>query len=251
MADSLLPKDLADPAVLDAVLCIEAYLRPSLRGPGSAMEQVGARLAAGGLVAIREAFEPAFAERMHRSLDACTAWRVYEKYFQHFHYHHHNLYQENEYPPDLAWCDKVFSSSATKAWLTRLSGRSCIGPTEFSASWYLPGDHSLPHNDAIAKADNARRQVAFIWHLAKDWQSEWGGALFWCQKALYLPPVFNTLVLFNVGPGTSHFVTQVSPYAQGKRLAINGWWTGPDATGDAVRPLPDRINADEAPIEIY
>jgi len=23
-----------------------------------------------------------------------------------------------------------------------------------------------------------------------------------------------------------HFVTVVSPYAQGKRLAISGWWTG-------------------------
>jgi 2OG-Fe(II) oxygenase superfamily len=251
MSDSLLPKDLVDPAVLDAVLCIEAYLRPSLRGPGSAMEEAGARLAGGRLVAIREAFEPAFAERMHRSLDTCTSWRVYEDYQEHFHYHHHNLYKENEYPPDLAWCDKVFSSAATKAWVTQLSGRSCMGPTEFSASWYLPGDHSLPHNDAMASRDDARRQVAFIWHLAKNWQSEWGGALFWCPKALYLPPVFNSLLLFNVGPGTRHFVTQVSPYAQGKRLAINGWWTGPGATGDAVRPLPERFGADGPPIEIY
>jgi hypothetical protein len=63
-------------------------------------------------------------------------------------------------------------------------------------------------------AATANRQVAFVWYLAKDWRSEWGGALFWCPKALYLPPVFNTLVLFNVGPDTSHFVTQVSPYAQ-------------------------------------
>ena len=248
MPDPQLLNDLDNLALRDAVFSIETYLRPSLRGPGSAMEQVGARLAAGALVVIRGAFEPAFAERMHHSLDACTTWRVYEKYEEHFHYHHHNLY---ECPPDLAWCDKVFSSAATKAWVTRLSGRSCMGPTEFSASWYLPGDHSLPHNDAVASGDDARRQVAFIWHLAKDWQSEWGGALFWCPKALYLPPVFNSLLLFNVGPGTSHFVTQVSPYAQGKRLAINGWWTGPAVTGEAVRALPDRIDADGGPIEIY
>jgi hypothetical protein len=251
MPDPPLPKDLVDLAVLDAVLSIEAYLHPSLRGPGSAMEQAGARLAAGALVAIREAFEPAFAERMHRSLDACTTWRVYEGYKEHFHYHHHNLYRESEYPPDIAWCDKVFSSAATKAWATRLSGRPCEGPTAFSASWYLPGDHSLPHNDVRAHDGNACRQVAFVWHLAKDWQPEWGGALFWCPKALYLQPVFNTLVLFNVAPGTSHFVTQVSPYAQGKRLAINGWWTGPAATGKKVKPAPDRIGADGAPIEVY
>jgi hypothetical protein len=245
--DSPLPKDLVDLAVLDAVLSIEAYLHPSLRGPGSVMEAAGARLAAGGLVVLREAFEPAFAERMHRSLDACTSWRVYEKYDEHFHYHHHNLYLKSEYPQDLAWCDKIFDSTATKGWAARLSGRSCVGPTAFSASWYLPGDHSLPHNDAIASSGDAHRQVAFVWHLAKNWRSEWGGALFWCPKALYLPPVFNTLVLFNIGPDTSHFVTQVSPYARGKRLAINGWWTGSVAT-EKLRPTPEKIGA---AIEIY
>jgi hypothetical protein len=245
-----LPKDLVDPAVLDAVLSIEGYLHPSLRGPGSVMEKAGAGLAAGGLVVIRDAFEPAFAERMHRSLDACTTWRVYEKYEEHFHYHHHNLYRKSEYPPDLKWCNKVFDSVATKTWATRLSGRECVGSTAFSASWYLPGDHSLPHSDATESGE-AKRQVAFVWHLTKDWRSEWGGALFWCSKALYLPPVFNTLVLFNVGPNTSHLVTQISPYAQGKRLAINGWWTGPADTGKRVWPAPDRIGVNGALIEIY
>jgi hypothetical protein len=215
------------------------------------MKQVSARLAAGRLVAIREAFEPAFAERMYRSLDACTTWRVYEKYERHFHFHHHNLYQFSEYPTELGHCANVFGSETTKAWATRLSGRSCVGPTEFSASWYLPGDHSLPHTDAMPSGADNNRQVAFVWHLAKEWRSEWGGALFWCPKALYLRPVFNTLLLFNVGPETSHFVTHVSPYAQGKRLAINGWWTGPAATGKAIGPGPDRIDADDVEIIIY
>jgi 2-oxoglutarate-Fe(II)-dependent oxygenase superfamily protein len=262
MRDSPLQKSLDDLALPDAHRSIETCLRPSLRGSG--MEKIGPLLAVGQLVAIREAFEPAFAERMHRSLDACTTWRVHEGYEKHFHFHHHNLYQKSEYPPDLAWCDKVFDSGATKAWATRLSGRPCIGPTEFSASWYLPGDHSLPHTDALAgvtatfasgsntnRQITFHRQVAFVWHLAKDWRSEWGGALFWCPKALYLPPVFNTLLLFNVGPDTSHFVTQVSPYAQAKRLTINGWWTGPTATGNRAVSAPDRIDVGGVSIEIY
>src|SRR5262249_61709290 len=181
---SPLPKNLLDQVVVDALLSIEAYLRPSLHGPGSAIEQARAGLAAGGLVGIREAFEPEFAERMYRSLDACTTWRVYEKYEEHFHYHHHNLYKENEYPPDLAWCDKVFDSAATKAWATRLSGRSCIGPTVFSASWYLPGDHSLPHTDAIASGGGADRPVAFLWHLLKDRRGGGGGGFFFCPQEL-------------------------------------------------------------------
>ncbi len=59
---------------------------------GSALTDAGPRLAAGGLVAIRDAFEPDFAERMYRSLDSCTTWRLYEGYEEDFHYHHHNLY---------------------------------------------------------------------------------------------------------------------------------------------------------------
>jgi len=251
MSQTPLSKHLLDPAMLDGVLSIEGYLRPSLRGRGGAIEEAGERLAAGGLVVIRDAFQAAFAERMHRSLDTCMAWRVYEGYEEHFHYHHHNVYFESEYPPDIVWCDRVFDSASTKAWATRLSGRQCIGRTVFSASWYLPGDHSLPHTDAVSSGADANRQVAFVWHLAKDWQSEWGGALYWCPKGVYLPPVFNTLVLFNVGPDTEHFVTQVSPFAQGKRLAINGWWTGPASTGKRVVRAPDQIDAGGVPIEIY
>ncbi len=95
------------------------------------------------------------------------------------------------------------------------------------------------------------RQLAFVWHLAKDWRSEWGGAFYWCPKASYMPPAFNTLYLFNVGPESTHFVTQVSPYAQGKRLTINGWWTGPAATGDPVWKGPDRIGTGDTEILIY
>jgi 2OG-Fe(II) oxygenase superfamily len=77
-------------------------------------------------------------------------------------------------------------------------------------------------------------------------------ALFWCPKSLYLPPVFNTLVLFNVGPDTHHFVTEVSPYAQGKRLAIKGWGTGrqdrPQAGPERSEGGPTSI---ERPIETY
>jgi thioredoxin 1 len=234
-----------------SLLSIETYLRPSLRGPGSALMDVAPRLAAGGLVEIRNAFEPDFAERMYRSLDSCTTWRLYENHEEDFSYHHHNLFNPDQYPADLTWCSKIFDSSSTKAWVTRLSGRSSLGPAEVYASWYLPGDHSLPHNDASDSGANFNRQVAYVWHLAKDWRSEWGGALYWCPTASYLPPAFNTLWLFNVGPESAHFVTRVSPYAQGKRLAINGWWTGPGATGDPVWTGPDRIGPGDGEILIY
>ena len=238
----------ATTATDDRLLSIETHLRPSVR---AALTQIGPRLAAGGLVAIKDAFDPDFAERMHRSLDTCTAWRLHEGYEEHFHYHHHNVYELGEFPVDLAWCSKIFDSSSTKQWVSRLSGRSCVGPAEVSASWYLPGDHSLPHNDVAASDPGSKRQVAYVWHLAKDWRSEWGGALFSCSRGCYLPPVFNTLWLFNVAPESNHFVTHVSPYARGKRLAINGWWTGVRATDKPLWRGPERIGSEGSGIAIY
>ena len=162
---------------------------------------------------------------------------------------HYLAYREilADFPEDLRWCRQVFDSPSTRQFAERISGRACPGNLAFSASWYLPGDHSLPHTDAIAHAAEHNRQVAFVWHLSRDWRTEWGGALFWCPKSVYLAPEFNTLVLFNVGPDTHHFVTTVSPYAQAKRLTINGWWTGPGATGE----LRDRAIARLDGVEIY
>lgn len=232
-------------------LSIENFLRPSLRGSDSALADIIPRLAAGGLVEIRNAFEPDFAERMHRCLDRQKAWRVHENYAERFSYHHHNIYHPEEFPEDLASCAKIFDSPGSKAWASRLSGRACLGPTSISASWYLPGDHSLPHSDNVTTGAHFIRQLAFVWHLSKDWRSEWGGALYWCPRSSYLAPSFNTLYLFNVGPESTHFVTTVSPYAQGKRLTINGWWTGPASTGDPLWKGPDLIEAGGSDILVY
>jgi Rps23 Pro-64 3,4-dihydroxylase Tpa1-like proline 4-hydroxylase len=235
-----------------ALLSLETYLNPSTfpcKEP--TISSMRRELAAGRLIVVRDAFVASFAERIHRSLDECTAWQMYEGYETHFHYRHHNLYKASDYPPDLTWCDEIFGSPATKSLAQALCGRECIGPTVLSASWYLPGDHSLPHTDAVASGAEANRQVAFAWHLTKHWRSEWGGAFFWCPKSIYLPPVFNTLVLFNVGPDTHHFVTEVSPYAQSKRLAVNGWWTGPAPTGAHVQAQPERLRGSPGSIEIY
>lgn len=224
-------------ACLEGVLgSIETYLNPEIFDNEELVQQIGKHLVDGKLVVIKEALREAFAERLFTCLDQFSGWEVYEDYEEGFHYHHHNIYDKRLFPRELMWCRKVFQSDSTKKFMQRLSQRDCGGKTQFSASWYLPGDHSLPHNDFIAR-DNEYRHVAFIWHLTKNWQPQWGGDLFWCPRTLYIPPSFNTLLLFNVGKNSSHFVTQVSPYAQSKRLAINGWWTGTENNGE--RPTHD------------
>jgi Rps23 Pro-64 3,4-dihydroxylase Tpa1-like proline 4-hydroxylase len=63
-----------------------------------------------------------------------------------------------------------------------------------------------------------------VWHLTRDWNPSWGGDFYWIPSRASLPPSFNTLLLFVVTNQSDHFVTTVSPYASGQRLAINGWW---------------------------
>jgi Rps23 Pro-64 3,4-dihydroxylase Tpa1-like proline 4-hydroxylase len=93
----------------------------------------------------------------------------------------------------------------------------------------------------VGRGGSECRQVAFIWHLTRDWRPGWGGELYWIPSDRYLAPGFNTLFLFTVGPDTRHFVTAVAPQATGKRLAVNGWWTGPGdpAPGQVTAPATD------------
>ena len=204
---------------------IEFFLNPKILGNAKLERQIKDHLLKGDLVVIRNALEAVFAERMYACLDQFSDWKVYEGYKGHFHYHHHNIYDDELFPPDLLRCRAIFGSDSSKQFMERLSQRDCAGDITLSASLYLPGDHSLPHDDFIGNNDQ-HRQIAFIWHLTKDWHAEWGGDLFWCRKNRYVPPSFNSLLLFRVQPTNMHFVTVVSPYAQGKRLAISGWWTG-------------------------
>jgi 2OG-Fe(II) oxygenase superfamily len=234
----------AGAAVLTSLV---TYLDPALAGDTPGLGRIARALAGGRLVVMRDAFQPAFARRMFECLDGVPDWPLHEDYGQaHFHYSHHNLYDEGMFPPDLRWCHRVFQSASTRAWIGELSGRGCEGPVQFSASWYQPGDHSLPHSDLVRLEDGQLRQVAFIWHLTRSWQPEWGGDFFWVPTARQFPPTFNTLYLFNVSRSSMHFVTTVVPGAGEKRLAINGWWTGPvhpdprPVTPESAR-APDRI----------
>ncbi|MEO7971848.1 MAG: 2OG-Fe(II) oxygenase family protein [bacterium] len=205
------------------------FLNPEVFENKDRKREIRAHLASGNLVLIRDALQEAVAQRMFACLDQYGDWKTYENYEGHFHYHHHNIYEDELYPADLTWCQGIFASEETKSVVQELSQRDCSGNTIFSASLYKPGDYSFPHND-FAGVQGAHRQVAFIWHLSKGWQPNWGGHLFWCRTNRYISPSFNSLILFNVGPDSYHHVTQVSPHATSKRLAISGWWTSIDAS---------------------
>jgi hypothetical protein len=199
-------------------------LTDSAREP-SAIERISTWVRAGRLVAIRNAFWVDFAEVIHSTLETTDAWKLYENYSGEFQYRHHNLYRTADYPDALINCRELFDAPETKSWASSVTGRTCEN-TVFSASLYLPGDYSLPHDDCV-QTPSGSRQVAFVWHLTKGWDVGWGGALYWCPAHRYIQPAFNTLYIFNVNPRSVHLVTQVNHEAKAKRLTINGWWLGP------------------------
>lgn len=173
------------------------------------------------LVIIRDAMDVGFAERLHCALDRSSAWQVYEGAQNDFHFHHHNIYEPADFPPELTMCRAIFSAGPTKELITDLTGRDCSGELQFGASWYMPGDFSLPHAD-----EGRDRQVAFLWQLTKDWKPEWGGQFYWGPTQELIAPRFNSLCLFTIDPYRTHFVAPVSPSALRKRLTVSGWWTG-------------------------
>jgi hypothetical protein len=212
---------------------LASWLRKDVFADPTAIERVGSHLRAGRLVMIPDAIDGEVAESVYASLRDCTAWRLHEGHEANFHFHHHNLYDSAEFPPALRGCHSVFASLSTRDFVQQLSGRPCGGVASFAASWYQPGDHSLPHKDAVD-----RREVAFVWHLTKDWDSTWGGHLVWCPTGTVIKPMFNCLHLFVVSDASLHFVSVVSSRAQGKRLAVNGWWNAPKNT----KPQAPRVD---------
>jgi Rps23 Pro-64 3,4-dihydroxylase Tpa1-like proline 4-hydroxylase len=225
---------------------LETVLDPALTSV-DAIATIAARLSAGEVCVIEQAFQAQFATDVHRALMASDAWRPHESFSSSFAYHHHNLYDPTAYPTELKRCEALFGSVGTRRWMSALSGKDCMGPLQLSASWYMPGDYSLPHDDV-----GRGRTVAFVWHLTRDWDTRWGGDFFWCSPPVSTPPRFNSLVLFPVVLGRSmHFVCPVAPIATGRRLTINGWWTGTQGAPDlsaggagraAFSQLPRRIS---------
>jgi Rps23 Pro-64 3,4-dihydroxylase Tpa1-like proline 4-hydroxylase len=235
--------------VESATSSIEFFLNPTIFANDKLIGQISDRLAGGDLIVIRKAFQEPFAENMFDCLDQFSNWKVYEGYEDHFHYHHHNIYDENLFPRELTRCRNIFGSESTRHFVQLLSSRDCTGTTTLSASLYLPGDHSLPHNDFIIR-DGQQRQVAFVWNLTRNWQTDWGGEFFWCKKSYWVFPAFNTLLLFNVDRSSKHFVTMVAPHAKGKRLAISGWWTGQAESGNSDAVARDGGTNEEQLVEI-
>jgi hypothetical protein len=123
----------------------------------------------------------------------------------------------------------ILTLFATPPVMQQVSSATGIAVTSLGhsfASYFAPGDFLATHTDK----DNGK--IAFVWNLTmEDWKPQWGGLLHlldasWKNVETTITPSFNSLVLFDVrGEGKPHFVSQVIPGVQAKRLAISGWFS--------------------------
>jgi Rps23 Pro-64 3,4-dihydroxylase Tpa1-like proline 4-hydroxylase len=206
-------------------LDIKKLLDPKLLKHPAIVESISENLMDGKVMVLRNAFHPDVADAVYRELNTASEFVVDQDHHERGSHHffrslnvdamrHHKI---------LNATLEVFSSEATKQFMSNLSGRDCMGEmTEARVELYQLGDHSLPTPDFLNQ-----RTVGFEWHLAKDWKPEWGGALYWCQESAgsaFLHASFNTLILYNVNQDFSHFVTPITTETTSKRLSITGWW---------------------------
>jgi hypothetical protein len=224
-------------------------LAPELQDP-DLLARISGWLQQGRAVVLPDALRPELAREVHEALEAHEAWQPLEVFEPFFHYRVHQLEDETLFPPALRACQQLFCSAATRQFVSELAGADCRGLPTFAASWYQPGDYSLPHSDA-----GQLREVAFVWHLTRDWNPRWGGELYWCPTSRALSPQFNWLTLFRVHPGSTHLVCPVAPRATARRLAVVGWWNrtagecaAPVASGEPMSPCIEGYAPAVAPI---
>ena len=91
------------------------------------------------------------------------------------------------------------------------------------ATLYRPGHFLMAHNDDVERTG---RLVAYTLNFTPDWCADYGGILHFLDDEGHVDegylPKFNALNLFKIP--ASHAVSYVTPFAQGGRYSIIGWF---------------------------
>eukprot|EP00736_Rhodelphis_marinus_P003301 Rmarinus@m.18581 len=151
---------------------------------------------------------------------------------------HNDLYKFEQTKKDLASIDTpainklrrlMFEGNVRKAVQT-ITGITLTNEVDMSGQKYSCGGFLHCHDD-----DLAGRRVAYVIYLVDEsWSSTSGGGLdlyecdSQCQPkkvAKTIIPAFNSLMLFEVTPGSFHRVAEVLE-PQGNRLTVSGWFHG-------------------------
>ncbi len=197
---------------------LPTYLNGDIFADERRLGHIRDQLSCGRLVAIRSAFDPEFAETVHRHLDQSTPWETSISY-QYLQF----IYRKVEgaaLPLPLKSLSTALLGTRSREWMEALCGRPCDGDMDLLAFWYMPGGYATPHSDG-----GRGRSIALVWHLTKDWDDRWGGEFIWHPSGTVFRPSFNSLFMFQVNANESvHSIAPISPVARGLRRAAVMWY---------------------------
>ena len=194
-------------------------------------------------VQIENCFSPAFAMKLHRELSQSKYFKFYEGNSPFYQFRLNAIYDEDDdfqYHSVLQEAREALNSDTVMDWMADV-GNADIEWGSMGASLYKPGDHTQAHTDVKDNDDGTRRKVAYIIHLAKNWDPTFGGDLVKMSPTTHILPIFNAITLFPVTLGGWHFVTPVTNKAifpKYQRLAVSGWFMSEHTEDlDAVEEL--------------
>jgi Rps23 Pro-64 3,4-dihydroxylase Tpa1-like proline 4-hydroxylase len=153
----------------------------------------------------------------------------------------------------LVWAEElrqVMDSAAVKAWVADVSRSSVNGKTMTGVTYYRGGDFTGVHTDVgTGPINGLKRRVAFVLHLAKEWQPTFGGDLVFMHPPSFVHPSFNEVTLFPLTKDAWHFVSPVAPSIDPrfKRITFGGWWMSSNAS--EATEMETRFRDDPVPIK--
>lgn len=182
-------------------------------------------------IQIRNALQKDFADKIHRELYYSKSYYLREGYRSLYQFHFSAFYKTDEQEfkkhPNLSLLHNMLAGEYVLNWISDVSASS-VDHLVTSASLYRPGDYVMPHTDVNYDAVTGRkRRVAYILHMASQWEPTFGGELIMMNPTTPIAPIYNAITLFPVTSSSFHFVAPVAhnvPYPKYKRLAVSGWF---------------------------
>ena len=122
---------------------------------------------------------------------------------------------------------KAFQLPNFRIFFEELSGMTLGWSDDFGSHSMKAGDFLKPHND-----ENRNRRLALVIYLSPDWDPRLGGALKVIDAQGHTTKIeaeYNSMVVFDVAAGSTHFVDPIRSDADGSaRLTIGGWYHRPN-----------------------
>ncbi|MDA1372174.1 MAG: 2OG-Fe(II) oxygenase [Proteobacteria bacterium] len=106
----------------------------------------------------------------------------------------------------------------------QITGQQELTNVDAQYTRYTKGHFLTRHSDKIT---SEQRRIAFVFGFSTQWHPDWGGLLQFYEndgtpRDAWMPE-FNTLSLFDVRH--IHSVSYLTPFAEGQRLSLTGWFT--------------------------